>query len=65
MDGNTDMKLTQDELKVLIEDGLFDTLTDEQCEIVGIDIALDWQLYCKLVEPRCSLDFFKYGCEEE
>lgn len=45
--------------------GLFDELTDEECDRLGVDIQLDWQQYCRLVEPGCSLHYFMYGEEEE
>jgi hypothetical protein len=44
---------------------LFDELTDEECDRVGIDIALDWQMYCKLVVPQCTHHFFLEGYDEE
>ena len=45
--------------------GLFDELTDEECDRVGVDIALDWQVYCKLVVPQCTHHFFLEGYDEE
>jgi ABC-type glycerol-3-phosphate transport system permease component len=48
----------------MIERGFFDSLTDEECERAGIDNALDWQYYCKFVEPDCTHHFFLWGYDE-
>lgn len=40
-----------------------DEMTDEELDRLGIDAALDWQMYCKLTHPGCSLYFFVNGCD--
>ena len=45
--------------------GLFDELTDEECDRVGVDNALNWQYYCKFCEPHCTHHYFLEGYDEE
>ena len=54
----------REKLIVKMNAGRFDELTDQECDLVGIDIALDWQMYCKLVVPQCTYHFFLEGFDE-
>lgn len=56
---------TSEELKLMIENGLFDQLTNQECDRVNLDNQLYWQNYCKHVLPGCSYHFFVEGYNEE